>query len=101
MAKVVQENGSKLVLVDATKNLVRYGQLPAALGTKILEKFCEFNDIGYIPLHDQLNKLRKDGVLTHWKYDWHFNEDGQRIFSNSMFNYLKNNKIDIQMTLNQ
>jgi|TARA_B110000495_G_C22995510_1_gene586844 hypothetical protein len=101
MAKVVQENGSKLVLVDGTKNIVRYGQLPAALGTKIMEKFCELNNIGYIPLHDQLNKFNKEGVVTHWKYDYHFNEDGQKIFSNSMFDYLKKNKIYTQMTLNQ
>ena len=101
MAKVVQENGSKLVLVDSTKNIVRYGQLPAALGTKIMEKFCELNNIGYIPLHDQLNKFNKEGVVTHWKYDYHFNEDGQKIFSNSMFDYLKKNKIYTQMTLNQ
>ena len=92
MAKLIQENGSKLVIVDSTKNLVRYGQLPAALGTKILEKFCEFNSIGYIPLHDQLNKSRRKGIATHWKYDWHFNETGQRIFSESMFNYFKNIK---------
>ena len=101
MAKVVQENGSKLVLVDGTKNLVRYGQLPAALGTKIMEKFCELNNIGYIPLHDQLNKFNKEGVVTHWKYDWHFTEDGQKIFSNSMFDYLKKNKIYTQMIHNQ
>ena len=92
-AKAVEENGSKLVLVDGTKNIVRYGQLPAALGTKIMEKFCEFNDIGYIPLHDELNKFNKEGGVTHWKYDYHFNEDGQKIFSNSMFHYLKKNKI--------
>ena len=101
MAKTVQQNGSSFVLVDATKNLVRYGQLPAALGTKIMEKFCELNNIGYIPLHDQLNKFNKEGVVTHWKYDWHFTEDGQKIFSNSMFDYLKKNKIYTQMIHNQ
>ena len=101
MAKTVQQNGSKFVVVDATKSLPRYGQLPAALGTKIMEKFCELNNIGYIPLHDQLNKFNKEGVVTHWKYDYHFNEDGQKIFSNSMFDYLKKNKIYTQMTLNQ
>ena len=101
MAKTVQQNGSKFVVVDATKSLPRYGQLPAALGTKIMEKFCELNNIGYIPLHDQLNKFNKEGVVTHWKYDWHFTEDGQKIFSNSMFDYLKKNKIYTQMIHNQ
>jgi len=96
MAKTVQQNGSKFVVVDATKSLPRYGQLPAALGTKIMEKFCELNNIGYIPLHDQLNKFNKEGVVTHWKYDWHFTEDGQKIFSNSMFDYLKKNNLMIR-----
>ena len=59
---------------------------------KILEKFCKYNSIGYIPLHDQLNKSRRKGIATHWKYDWHFNETGQRIFFESMFNYFKNIK---------
>lgn len=92
MGKKVRESGSKLILVDATKNIVRYGQLPSALGSKILEKFCKYNSIGYIPLHDQLNKSRRKGIATHWKYDWHFNETGQRIFFESMFNYFKNIK---------
>ena len=91
MAKAVQRDGAKLILVDATKNLPRYGQLPAALVAKIMEKFCQLNDIGYIPLHDRLNKSRKDGVSTHWKYDHHFNETGNKIFSDSMFSYLNIN----------
>ena len=75
MSKAARQNGSKLVLVDATKNLVRYGQLLAALGTKIMEKFCKLNNISYIPLHDQLNKPHRDCVITHWKYDSHFNKN--------------------------
>ena len=66
-----------------------------------MEKFCEINDIGYIPLHDKLNKLNKEGVVTHWKYDYHFNEDGQKLFSDSMFDCLRKNKIYTQMTFNQ
>ena len=92
MGEKVKESGSKLILVDATKNIVRYGQLPSALGSKILSEFCKLNGIGYIPLHDQLNKSQREGVKTHWKYDWHFNEIGQRIFFESMFNYFKNIK---------
>jgi hypothetical protein len=91
MAKTVQQDNAKLVLVDATKSLQRYGQLPAALVAKIMEEFCALNDIGYIPLHDQLNKSRKNGQSTHWKYDYHFNEIGNKIFSDSMFSYLNSN----------
>lgn len=91
MAKAVQKDGSKLILVDATKNIPRYGQLPAALVAKIMEKFCALNDIGYIPLHDQLNKSRENGESTRWKYDHHFNEIGNEIFSDSMFSYLSSN----------
>ena len=93
MAKTVQQDKAKLVVVDATKSLQRYGQLPAALLAKIIREFCKFNNIGYIPLHDPLNKSRKNGETIHWKYDHHFNETGNKIFSDSMFNYLKTTKM--------
>ena len=93
MAKTVQQDKAKLVVVDATKSFQRYGQLPAALVAKIIREFCKFNNIGYIPLHDPLNKSRKNGETIHWKYDHHFNETGNKIFSDSMFNYLKTTKM--------
>ena len=93
MAKTVQQDKAKLVVVDATKSLQRYGQLPAALLAKIIREFCKFNNIGYIPLHDPLNKSRNNGETIHWKYDYHFNETGNKIFSDSMFNYLKTTKM--------
>ena len=93
MAKTVQQDKAKLVVVDATKSFQRYGQLPAALVAKIIREFCKFNNIGYIPLHDLLNKSRNNGETIHWKYDYHFNETGNKIFSDSMFNYLKTEKM--------
>lgn len=93
MAKTVQQDKVKLVVIDATKSFQRYGQLPAALVAKIIREFCKFNNIGYIPLHDLLNKSRNNGETIHWKYDYHFNETGNKIFSDSMFNYLKTTKM--------
>ena len=93
MAKTVQQDNAKLVVVDATKSFQRYGQLPAALVAKIMREFCKFNNIGYIPLHDMLNQSRKKGEVTHWKYDYHFNEVGNKIFSDAMLDYLKTTKI--------
>jgi len=93
MSKTVEQDKAKLVVVDATKSLPRYGQLPAALVAKIIREFCKLNNIGYIPLHDLLNKSKNNGETTHWKYDYHFNETGNKIFSNSIFNYLKTTKM--------
>ena len=93
MAKAVRQDNAKLIVVDASKSFQRYGQLPAALVAKIMREFCKINNIGYIPLHDLLNQSQKKGEAIHWKYDYHFNEVGNKIFSDSMFDYLKTTKI--------
>ena len=93
MAKAVRQDNAKLIVVDASKSFQRYGQLPAALVAKIMREFCKINNIGYIPLHDLLNQSQKKGEAIHWKYDYHFNEVGNKMFSDSMFDYLKTTKI--------
>ena len=87
--KVIQQNKGKLILVDATLNLVRNGQLPAALLATMFKKFCEVQGISYIPLGENLNAANKNGVQTHWNYNWHFNGAGNEIFAEEMHKTLK------------
>jgi len=84
LSKKVRQNGGQLIVVDATLNLVRNGQLPAALLTRVFQKFSEVQGILYIPLGERLNTANKKGIETHWDYDWHFNEAGNEIFAEEM-----------------
>jgi hypothetical protein len=65
----VKSFGGNLVIVDATSNMVQKGRLPANLLSTILEKFCDVNDIGYIPLYQDLNAANLNGKKTRWPYD--------------------------------
>ncbi len=85
--------GGKLVIVDATSNLIGKGRLPANLLSTILEKFCDVNDIGYIPLYQDLNAANSNGIETRWLHDGHFNELGYQIFAKSMYNWFQKNRL--------
>ena len=90
----VESYGGNLIVVDATSNMVRKGRLPANLLSTILEKFCDVNDIGYIPLYQDLNAVNLSGQKTRWSYDGHLNELGYRIFAESMYRWLQDNESD-------
>ena len=88
----VESYGGNLIVVDATSNLIQKGRLPANLLSTILEKFCDVNDIGYIPLYQDLNAANLSGQKTRWSYDGHLNELGYRIFAESMYRWLQDNE---------
>jgi hypothetical protein len=79
----------KLIIVDASPHLVKYGKLPANLLSTILNKYCEINDIGYIPLYEPLNQSVQQGNKTTWNIDPHFNENGYRIFGEAMYRWIE------------
>ena len=87
----VESYGGNLIVVDATSNLIQKGRLPANLLSTILEKFCDVNDIGYIPLYQDLNAANLNGEKTRWLYDGHMNELGYKIFAESMYHWLQEN----------
>ncbi len=90
----VESYGGNLIVVDATSNLIQKGRLPANLLSTILEKFCDVNDIGYIPLYQDLNTANLSGQKTRWSYDGHLNELGYKIFAESMYRWLQDNESD-------
>ncbi len=91
MREDVESYGGKLILVDATSNMIRKGRLPANLLSTILEKFCDVNSIGYIPLYEDLNTANSNGQRTRWSHDGHLNELGYEIFAKSMYNWFQKN----------
>ena len=90
----VESYGGNLIVVDATSNMIQKGRLPANLLSTILEKFCDVNDIGYIPLYQDLNAANLSGQKTRWSIDGHLNELGYRIFAESMYRWLQDNETD-------
>ena len=90
----VKSFGGNLVIVDATRHLIQKGRLPANLLSTILEKYCNVNGIGYVPLYQDLNKANLSGQKTRWPYDGHLNELGYRIFAESMYRWLQDNETD-------
>ena len=90
----VKSFGGNLVIVDATRHIIQKGRLPANLLSTILEKYCNVNKIGYIPLYQDLNKANLSGQKTRWPYDGHLNELGYRIFAESMYRWLLDNETD-------
>ena len=90
----VKSFGGNLVIVDATRHLIQKGRLPANLLSTILEKYCNVNEIGYVPLYQDLNKANLSGKKTRWSYDGHLNELGYRIFAESMYRWLQDNETD-------
>ena len=93
----VESYGGNLIVVDATSNMIQKGRLPANLLSTILEKFCDVNDIGYIPLYQDLNAANLNGKKTRWPYDGHLNELGTQIFAKSMYRWLQNNEASISL----
>jgi len=90
----VKSFGGNLVIVDATRHLIQKGRLPANLLSTILEKYCNVNEIGYVPLYQDLNKANLSGQKTRWSFDGHLNELGYRIFAESMYRWLQDNETD-------
>jgi len=76
--------GSQLVIVDAS----RYFNRGAGGVSARVARFCAEKGLGYVPLSDYLQKANQRGVSTRWTYDAHFNEAGNRIFAETMFEWM-------------
>ncbi len=62
---------------------------PTQFASKWLENLAKHSNFGYIPLYKKLNKSRQEGNSLKWKYDPHLNELGNKLFADSMFDYLE------------
>ncbi len=45
-------------------------------------------DLGYVPLSDDLLAANLGGTSTRWRYDLHFNEAGNRLFADAIYRWV-------------
>ncbi|KMP11083.1 hypothetical protein UZ36_05590 [Candidatus Nitromaritima sp. SCGC AAA799-C22] len=87
----IKNDGGKLIIVDASPHLVKYGRLPATLLSTILQHYSHINGMGYIPLYRPLLDAKNKGLRTRWANDGHFNETGYQIFGEAMYRWIMDN----------
>lgn len=84
LGRQVKEAGAKLVILDATRYFENEPEV-----TNFLKGLAETNGYGYIPVFEDLMKANRDGIVTRWKYDGHFNVAGNQIFAKSIAAWVK------------
>ena len=62
---------------------------PTRFASKLLKILSANYHFSYIPVYEKLNKTKQGGASLRWKYDAHLNELGNKIFADSMYDYLK------------
>jgi hypothetical protein len=55
---------------------------------KLLARFCIQKQLGYVDLSEYLSRAKKNGIATSWVYDAHFNEAGNSIFAEAMYDWM-------------
>ncbi len=80
--KVISEGG-RLVVLDVSRYFGDNETVSSAL-----QELCNKNDIGYIPLYDDLLKAKRNGISTRWPHDAHFNEAGNEIMAKALFRWI-------------
>jgi hypothetical protein len=85
LGRRIKQRGSRLIVVDASGYFLylRWERLPATL-----RQFCAEKGFGWIPLANELLKAEKNGILTRWPYDQHFNETGNEMFAEAMYRWM-------------
>ncbi len=87
LGKQIKKNKGSFIIIDGFK--FHNEGLPIDFASNWIKNLSDYYKFGYIPLFEKLNKTTKQGIPVVWKYDPHLNEQGNKIFANSMFEYLK------------
>jgi hypothetical protein len=80
----VAAGGGRLVVVDAC---AFFGGRPPVC--QDLARFCTERDVGYVALSPRLRAANAAGRATRWADDGHFNETGNEVFAESMYDWLR------------
>ena len=83
LGRGVSDCGGRLAVLDASKY---FGD--DDIVSKKLTAFCDRNGFGYIPLHEDLLEANMNGVPTHWPHDGHFNEAGNMIAADAVYDWI-------------
>lgn len=84
LASEVRATGARFVVVDTCAYHVRGDE---DLSRRI-EAHCREHGIGYLNLSPALIASRRRGEPTAWIFDGHFNERGNRMFADAMYDYM-------------
>jgi hypothetical protein len=87
LGRKITKSGHYIVIVDT----FRYFKPDSGVWSTRLENFCNENQFGYISLSDH---LIKSNIPTQWHYDGHFNETGNEIFAEAMYQWMIHNRIN-------
>lgn len=92
--KVIEELGQKisasggtLIIVDATS----YYDPDWTIIQQKIEQFSAKKNFGYVPLYKYLHNAQQNQIQTRWNYDSHFNEAGNQIFAEAMYQWVIEN----------
>ena len=84
LASEVRSTGARFAVVDTC---VYHARGDEDLSRR-LETYCREHGIGYLSLSPALIASRRRGEPTAWIFDGHFNERGNRIFADAMYDYI-------------
>ncbi len=90
LGEQIREVGAHFVVVDVARY---FNPQSTELSTQ-LEELCATRGFGYISLSDPLIQANRDGIPTHWNYDGHFDESGNRIFAEAMYQWIVREGMD-------
>ena len=82
----VVASGAELVVIDA------FGYVESNLGrnwkSDLVRSYCAENDIGHLLVSDRLLHANEAGIATRWDHDGHFNEAGNQILADAMYDFM-------------
>ena len=85
LGDAVQARGGRLGIADASLYFEPGDTAVAAA----LERLCKDRGLDYIPLANRLLDANQAGQQTRWPHDGHFNEAGNRVFAEALFDWVK------------
>jgi lysophospholipase L1-like esterase len=86
LGEQVKNSGAHLIVIDASQY---FGDQESV--SNALKKLSTENGFGYIPLYDFLLKANANGISTRWAHDGHFNEAGNEILANTLYDWITQN----------
>ena len=83
LSQQIAARGGRLVIADACS----YFGAPSG-SSEALQQLSRAREIGYVPLGDRLRAADQNGRATRFPHDGHFNEAGNQIFAEALFEWM-------------
>jgi lysophospholipase L1-like esterase len=83
LSRQIAARGGRLVIADGCS----YFGAPSG-SSEALQQLSRAHEIGYVPLGERLRNANQDGRATRFPYDGHFNETGNQVFAEALFEWL-------------